>query len=83
MSQLSRRTKLIIFFVVAVVAGYGIVLFFQFQSRVPEAFVNARSQGAIIAQNIVTTSNQSTATLEQVNKDDLAGNYKDALTLVS
>ena len=48
-----------------------------------DAFVTARGQSAIIAENIVTTSNQSDATLEQVNADDAKGDYKDALTLVS
>ena len=83
MASLSRRTKIIIAFVVVIIVGYGLVLFWQKQNQVPTAFVNARSQGAIIAQNIVTVSNQSTATLQQVNQDDVSGDYKDALTLVS
>lgn len=83
MSKLSRRTTIIIVFVVVVALGYGLTLFWQEQNRVPVAFVNARAQGATIAQNIVTISNQSDATLAEVNADDAKGDYKDALTLVS
>jgi hypothetical protein len=79
----SRRTKWIIAFVVVIVAGYGLVLFWQSQNQIPTAFVNARAQSAIIAENIVTTSQQSDATLAQVNADDEKGDYSDALTLVS
>ena len=80
---LSRRTKAVIAFVIVIAAGYGLVLFWQSQNQVPVAFANARSQGAIIAQNIVNLSNQSDSTLAQVNTDDKDGDYKDALTLVS
>ena len=83
MASFSRRTKIVIAFVIVIMAGYGLVLFWQSQNKVPTAFINARSQGAIIAENIVTVSNQSTVTLEQVNQDDINGNYKNALTLVS
>ena len=83
MPKLSRRTKWVIAFVAVIVVGYGLVLFWQSQNAVPTAFINARSQSAVIAQNIVTISNQSNATLEQVNADDAKGDYKDALTLVS
>ena len=83
MPKLSRRTKWIIAFVAILVVGYGIVLLWQSSKQVPAAFLDARTQSAIIAQNIVQLSNQSNATLEQVNVDDAKGDYKDALTLVS
>jgi hypothetical protein len=81
--SLSRRTKLVIIFVVVVAVGYGLVLFWQMKNGVPVAFSNARTQGAAIAENIVNISNQSNATLEQVSADDQKGDYKDALTLVT
>jgi dynactin complex subunit len=83
MPHISRRTKWIVAFIVVIVVGYGLTLFWQSQNQVPTAFVNARSQSAIIAQNIVSISNQSNATLAEVNADDAKGDYKDALTLVS
>jgi hypothetical protein len=70
-------------FVVVVAVGYGLFRFWQSQNSVPVAFTNARAQGAIIAENIVSLSNQSTATLAQVNVDDEKGDYADALNLVS
>jgi hypothetical protein len=81
--SLSRRTKLVIIFIVVVAVGYGLVLFWQMQNGVPVAFSNARAQGAAIAENIVNLSNQSNATLAQVSTDDQKGDYKDALTLVT
>jgi hypothetical protein len=83
MARFFTRNKAIIAFIVVIVAGYALVLFWQSKNQVPVAFVNARAQGAIIAESIVTTSNQSTATLEQVSQDDQDGDYKDALTLVT
>jgi DNA repair ATPase RecN len=83
MGKLSRRTKIIIAFMAVVIAGYLVVLFTQKSAAVPQNFTDARSQGAIIAQNIVDLSNQSTAQLEQVDTLDEQGNYKDALAIVT
>jgi hypothetical protein len=83
MANFSRRTKITIAFIAVIVVGYGLVLLFEAQNQVPTAFVNARAQSAIIAQNIVSTSNQSTAILQQVNADDLKGDYPDAMNLVA
>ena len=82
MANFSRRNKIVLAFVIVIVVGYLVVLFWQSQNQIPVAFTNAESQGAIIAENIVTTSNQSTATLALVNKEDEQGDYKDALTQV-
>lgn len=83
MPHLSTRVKIIIIFVVILVLGSGLLVFFQAQSQVPTSFTTARMQGAIIAQNIVTLSNQSTADLEQVSQYDKEGDYTDALTLTT
>jgi len=81
--RFSRRTKLVAAFIIVIAVGYGLVLLWQSENQVPVAFVNARAQGAIIAQNIVNISGQSNATLAEVNADDAKGDYADALTLVS
>jgi len=81
MGNFSRRTKWIVGFVVVVAAGYGLFKLVSGESGVPQPFTDARLQGAIIAQNIVNASNQSTATLEQISTLDQKGDYKDALTL--
>jgi hypothetical protein len=83
MPTFSRRTKIIVAFIVLIAAGYGIALFWGNRNKVPAGFTTARTQGAIIAQNIVNTSNQSTAELQQINKYDDEGDYTDALTLTN
>ncbi len=83
MTNVSRRTKAIVAFIILVVAGYGIAIFLGNRNQIPTAFTDARLQGALIAQNIVGISNSSTAELEQISKDDQVGNYADALTLTT
>lgn len=79
----SRRTKYILIFVAILTVGYGVVRFVQGESGVPQDFTDARMQGAIIAQNIVNLSNQSTATLGQINALDQKQDYSNALTLTT
>lgn len=79
----SRRTKYVLLFVAIVAVGYGVVRLVQGENAVPQDFTDARMQGAIIAQNIVNLSNQSTATLEQINTMDQKQDYANALTLTT
>jgi dynactin complex subunit len=79
MSTFSRRTKIIAAFIILIVAGYGLVLFWRAQNAVPANFTAARAQGAIITQTIVNNSNQSTDELNAINKYDQEGDYTDAL----
>ena len=79
----SRRTKVVVIFAAIVILGYLIVWLTQGKGGVPQDFVEARMQGAIIAQNIVNLSNQSTAALEQVNTLDQKQDYANALTLTT
>jgi len=83
MAKISRSTKIIVVFVILVIAGYGIAIYWSNRNQVPIAFTNARLQGALISQEIVDISNSSTAELAQVNKDDQSGDYTDALTLTT
>lgn len=83
MPRLSPRTKIIIIFIVVLILGSGIFALFQAQNQVPASFTTARTQGAIIAQNIVSLSDQSTANLQQVEQYDKEGDYTDALTLTT
>jgi hypothetical protein len=80
---MSRRTKIITVFVIMVLMGTGIFALFEQQNQIPQDFVQARSQGAAIAANIVSISNQSVASLAQVNKLDEEGKYTDALTMTT
>ena len=81
MAKFSRRVTLVIIFVVLISAGYAFAAYWQGRNKVPAAFTTARNQGAIIAQNIVSTSNGSTATLEKIDQYDQEGDYADALKL--
>ncbi len=83
MPRISRRAKWVIAFVAVIAVGYGFVLFWRSRNQVPQAFTDARTQGAIIAQNIVNLSNQSTADLEKVNQYDAQGDYANALNLTA
>jgi hypothetical protein len=79
MSKFSRQTKIIAVFLVLIAVGYGIAKFWEAQGGVPQNFTAARTQGAIIAQNIVNSSNQSTNELQQINTYDQNGDYNAAL----
>jgi hypothetical protein len=83
MPKFSRRTKAIAAFLIVIAVGYGIALYLESRNSVPPDFTAARLQSAIIAQDIVNNSNQSTATLQKINQDDQQGNYTDALTLTN
>lgn len=83
MFHFSRRTKIISAFVGIVIVGYAVVRVIQSGNSVPQSFIDSRMQGAIIAQNIVNLSNQSTATLEQIDTLDQKQDYEQALTLTT
>ncbi len=82
----SRTRKLIFVFVFLVMAGGGYAASRfggAFGGGIPQAFTDARLQGAIIAQNIVNLSNQSAQDLARVNEFDQKGNAKEALRLTA
>ena len=81
MAKFSRRITIIIVFVILVGGGYAFAAYWQSRNNIPASFTTARNQGAIIAQNIVSTSNGSTATLEKIDQYDQEGDYTDALKL--
>jgi hypothetical protein len=83
MFNLSRRTKTILIFLILIAVGYALARFWQGRDDVPKDFTDARLQGAAIAFNIVTLSNQSTNDLEKVNQYDKDGDYTDALTITT
>jgi len=81
--MMSRRAKLFIIFGVVVVSGFfGIYLLDGFAS-IPEAFVQARLQGALIAANIVKLSGETAIDLEEINALDRSRDYKAAIELTS
>jgi hypothetical protein len=83
MLESSRQTKIIIVFLALICVGVATAWFSSRKSGVPTDFTSARQQGALIAQNIVDLSNQSTNDLTQVNTLDKSGDYTDALVLTT
>ncbi|MDP3948655.1 MAG: hypothetical protein Q8Q17_01755 [bacterium] len=77
MLHLSRNTKIFLGAIGMVVIG---TLGFRLlaSNAVPQDFIDARIQGAIIAQNIVGLSNQSVNDLERINQLDQQKNYAEA-----
>lgn len=79
----SRRTKVIAVFLAIIGVGATTAWFSSRKSGVPADFTTARQQGALIAQNIVDLSNQSTDDLTRVNAFDKSGDYTNALVLTT
>ncbi|HUX36159.1 MAG TPA: hypothetical protein VMV71_03970 [Candidatus Paceibacterota bacterium] len=77
MSYFSRQTKN--FIGVTVLAMIAVLAFrFMSSSGMPKEFIDARIQGATIAQNIVNLSNQSVDDIQKINQLDQQGNYTEA-----
>jgi DNA repair ATPase RecN len=77
MSYFSRHAKN--FIVVAVLAVIAIAVFrFMSSPVMPQDFIDARIQGAMISQNIVTLSNQSVDDIAKINQLDKQGNVTEA-----
>ena len=78
-----RKGKLPVLFVIIVVVGY---LFWQLVlaggSFVPDSFLKANQQGAIIASQIVQLATDSKDVLRQINDLDRQGKYEQAIELV-
>jgi hypothetical protein len=83
MLESSRQTKIIIVFLALIGVGVVTAWFSSRRNGVPADFTTARQQGALIAQDIVDLSNQSTNDLTQVNTLDKSGDYTDALVLTT
>jgi hypothetical protein len=83
MANLSRRAKIFIVFIAIIIVSAITAWFSSKKSGIPKDFTQAREQGALIAQNIVTLSDQSTQDLTQVNDLDKSGRYTDALVLTT
>lgn len=77
----SRRVKLFSIFFLVIAVGYGAVRLLGSSGAVPKDFTDARLQGALIAQNIVTLSNQATEDLVKISEFDRARDFDAALEL--
>ena len=83
MDRISRRTKALVAFIILVAGGFAITVVWGSRNQVPEAFTDARLQGALISQTIVGISNSSTQELAEINALDRSGDYAQALSLTT
>lgn len=82
MSKLSRKLRIFVALVIVVVVGYAAGSRLGFSANgIPAEFKDARTQGAIVAQDIVNISNGLSADLEKINMLDEQRNYAGALNL--
>ncbi len=77
----SRRFKVIIGFAVLLGGGYTAVAMWKNSGAIPPELSNARIQGALISENIVTLSTKSVSDLNTINQLDKEGRYREALAL--
>lgn len=83
-SKIPRKTRLLIIFILIILAAYFIVHFFiSGVKTVPEEFLRARQEASLVAQDIVNISNNSGNTFGEIARLDKEGKYKEALVLVS
>ena len=80
---MTRRITLLLLFVVLVAGGYEFYRFWSGYGAISEDFNNSRLQSALIAQNIVTISNQSALDLSKISELDREGKYSEAINLVT
>ena len=79
-----RTASVMVVGLVAIYFLVKVVLVISFpKTFVPQDFTDARGSGAIIAEEIVASSETSIANLENIRQADERGNYTDGLNLVS
>jgi hypothetical protein len=83
MHNMTRKTKTFFIFLGLVVVGYLGARLGRLSEAVPPDFKEARSQGAVIAQDIVNISNSLNADLDRVNQYEKSRNIAEALNLTT
>ena len=79
-----RTASVMVVGLVAIYFLVKVVLVISFpKTFVPQDFTDAHGRGAIIAEEIVASSETSIANLENIRQADERGNYTDGLNLVS
>ena len=80
----SRRLKIIIGFIIILGGGYTMAtLWKNAAGAIPEGLSDARIQGALISESIVSLSAKSVSDLNTINQLDKAGKYTEALSLTT
>jgi len=83
-SKIPHRIRILILFIVIILAAYFVLRFFWVDIKnVPEDFLRARQEASLIAQDIVTISNESTNSFDEIARLDKERKYTEALVLIS
>lgn len=81
---IKQRKELVIFiFILVFVGGYVATSFIDGSGGVPEEFSNARMQGALIAQGIVTLSSETAQDIKRIGEMESTGAFPQARELTS
>lgn len=83
MSKAYRNLIIVLAVIFLAGGGYALDRLVFKSGAIPQDFINARLQGALISQNIINLSNQSTLDLSKINELDGNGNYAEALNMTT
>lgn len=81
MLSISRRVKIVLAFSFIIIALYFLRPWIFSKGNVPASFKEARLQGAVISENIVNLSNQSSDDIKKINELDQEKKFSEALNL--
>jgi len=83
-SKIPKRVRILILFIFIILLAYFVLRFLIVDIKnVPEDFLRARQEASLIAQDIVTISNESTNSLGEIVRLDKERKYTEALVLIS
>ena len=82
--KIPRRIRILIVFIIIIFIAYFILRFLSAEPRnIPSDFLIARQEASLIAQNIVSLSNESISRLNEISQFDKDRKYTEALLLIS
>ena len=82
--KIPRRIKILIIFLLIVLVAYFVVRFLFIETRnIPPEFLKARQEASLIAQDIVSLSDETANKLNEVAQLDQEQKYTEALVLIS
>jgi hypothetical protein len=83
-SKIPQRVRILILFIFIILLAYFVLRFLIVDVKnIPEDFLRARQEASLIAQDIVTISNESTNSLGEIARLDKERKYTEALVLIS
>ena len=82
--KIPRRIRILIVFIIIIFIAYFVLRFLNAEPRnIPSDFLIARQEASLIAQNIVSLSNESISRLNEISQFDKDRKYTEALLLIS